>query len=141
MTYRNEGPDAREEAMDAAVLKGLKRKPATFDELQERLDLDPGLLRESLYRLTVDGDAAYDYEAQGWHLPLSSRKMTRKEAVAVLMDAADSWANELTEYIIPAEDRDDTDEWEDNMSTTANRKEQVDRIYEAIKLLGPKEKS
>jgi hypothetical protein len=131
-----------EEAMDAAVLKVLKRKPATFEELQERLgDLDYSLVRECLYRLTVNGEADYDYDAQGWTLPRRRRKLTRKEAIAVLMDAANSWSDELAEWIIPADDRDDTDEWEDNMSTTANRKDQIARIEEAIGLLTPKEKA
>lgn len=129
----------QEEAMDAAVLKGLKRKPQTFEELTERLDLEPGLLRESLYRMTVNGEADYEYN-EGWTLPRRRRKLTRKEAIAVLMDAANSWSDELAEWIIPADDRDDTDEWEDNMDTTANRKGQIARIEEAIGLLTPKEK-
>lgn len=140
MAYRNEGPEDWEAERDAAILKRLKRKPATFDELQELTGLEAYPLRESLYRLTVDGDACYDYDEQGWRLPPRRRKLTRKEAIGILMAAADSWADELSEYIIPADDRDDTDEWEDNMSTTANRKEQVARIEEAIALLTPKEK-
>jgi hypothetical protein len=140
MAYRDEAPEAWEEERDAAILKRLKRKPATFEELQELTGLDALPLRESLYRLTVGGDADYDYDAQGWTLPARRRKLTRREAVIVLIDAADSWSSELAEYIIPADDRDDTDEWEDNMSTTANRKEQIARIEEAIDLLTPKEK-
>lgn len=132
-------PDQTEEAMDAAVLKGLKRKPQTFDELQERLDLEPGLLRECLYRMTVEGEADYEYN-EGWTLPRRRRKLTRRDAVGVLMEAANSWSDELAEWIIPADDRDDTDEWEDNMSTTANRKDQIARIEEAIDLLTPKKK-
>lgn len=132
-------PDLIDEAMDAAILKALKRKPQTFEELAERLDLDRELLRECLYRLTVDGEADYEYN-EGWTLPRRRRKLTRKEAIGVLMEAADSWSDELAEWIIPADDRDDTDEWEDNMSTTANRKEQIARIEEAIALLTPKEK-
>ena len=139
-TYRNEAPPDWEAERDAAVLKRLKRKPQTFDELQELTGLEHYPLRESLYRLTVDGAADYDYDSQGWTLPRRRRKLTRREAIGVLMDAADSWSNELAEYIIPAEDRDDTDEWEDNMSTTANRKEQIARIEEAIDLLTPKKK-
>ena len=48
------------------------------------------------------------------------------------------WANELTEYIIPAEDMVDSCEWEENADATANRRENVDRIYEAIELLSKK---
>jgi hypothetical protein len=129
-----------EEERDAAVLKRLRRKPQTFDELQELTGLESYPLRETLYQMTVDGEADYDYDEQGWTLPRRRRKLTRREAIGVLMDAADSWSDELLEYIIPAEDRDDTDEWEDNMSTTANRREQVARIEEAIALLSPKEK-
>lgn len=61
--------------------------------------------------------------------------MTETEALNVLMVAAESWASELTEYIIPAD--------EDNPAeadTTANRREQVDQINEAIKLLTPNQK-
>jgi hypothetical protein len=133
--------DAWEAERDAAILKRLKRKPQTFDELLEATGATALALRESLYRMTVDGEADYDYDEQGWTLPRRRRKLTRKEAVAVLVEAADSWSSELAEWIIPAEDRDDTDEWEDNMSTTANRKEQIARIEEAISLLTPKEKS
>ena len=144
MSYRDEAPEAWEEERDAAVLKRLKRTPATFEELQQLTGLEEDPLRESLYRLTVDGDACYEYDdrgyPQGWTLPPRRRKLTHKEAVSVLMEAADSWASELGEWIIPADDEDDTDDWKDNMSTTANRKEQVDRIYEAIELLKPKEK-
>jgi hypothetical protein len=128
------------EERDAAVLKRLRRKPQTFDELQELTGLEEYPLRETLYQMTVDGEADYDYDEQGWTLPRRRRKLTRKEAIGVLMDAADSWSNELAEWIIPAEDRDDTDEWEDNMSTTANRREQIARIEEAITLLAPKER-
>lgn len=129
-----------EEERDAAVQKRLRRKPQTFAELQELTGLEGYPLRETLYQLTVDGEADYDYDEQGWTLPRRRRKLTRKEAIGVLMEAADSWSNELAEWIIPAEDRDDTDEWEDNMSTTANRKEQIARIEEAIALLTQKEK-
>lgn len=128
-----------EDELDDLVLKHLKRKPQSFDELLPHLE-DRELLRETLYRLTVDRNADFDYDEQGWTLPKRRRKLTRAEAIATLQEAADSWANELAEWIIPAEDRDDTDEWEDNMSTTANRKEQIDRIYEAIELLSPKKK-
>lgn len=144
MAYRDEAPEAWEEERDAAVLKRLKRKPATFDELQELTGLEAEPLRESLYRLTVDGDACYEYSERGyplgWTLPPRRRKLTRKAAIGVLSEAADSWASELSEYIIPADDDEDSEDWENNMSTTANRKEQVDRICEAIALLTPKEK-
>lgn len=126
-----------EDELDDIVLKQLKRKPQSFDELRKHLE-DPELLRETLYRLTVDRNADYDYDGQGWTLPKRRRKLTRKDATAVLMEAANSWADELSEWIIPADDRDDTEEWEDNMSTTANRKEQIARIEEAIGLLTPK---
>jgi predicted ArsR family transcriptional regulator len=132
--------DVEDDVVDAAVLKGIKRVPQTFEQLQARLDMEPQALRASLYRLTTEGAAHYVYDASAWTLPKRRRKLTRKQAIGVLMEAAENWANELSEYIIPADDRDDTYEWEDNMSTTANRKEHVARIDEAVKLLTPKEK-
>ena len=119
---------------DAAVLKRLKRAPQGFEEIQELTGLEDRPLRESLYRLTTSGAADFDYKAWGWTLPKRRRKLTRTEAIGVLMEAAESWANELTEYIIPADDVVESSDWEDNMSTTANRQEQVDRIEEAVKL-------
>lgn len=128
------------EQVDAAVLKRLHRKPIDFYELLGQMGIeDESILRYSLYRLaTEDGTAEFDYDSQGWMLKPRRRKLTRGEALQVLMDAADMWANELTEYIIPAEDSVDTCYWEDNASTTANRKEDVDRIYEAVELLSKK---
>lgn len=129
------------EEVDARVLKRLHRKPIGFDELADQMDIDRDILRYSLYRLaTEDGTAEFDYDSQGWMLKPRQRKLTRGEALQVLMDAADMWANELTEYIIPAEDMVDSCDWEDNASTTANRKDNVDRIYEAIGLLSTKKK-
>lgn len=58
--------------------------------------------------------------------------MTEDEAVTVLSTAAQSWSDELGEYIIPA-DEDRTDE--DGIETTANRRKQQDDIEEAIKVL------
>lgn len=128
-----------EQMVDAAVLKRLHRTPIDFDELVEITGMVEDALRRSLYRLsTEEGLVEYDYDAQGWRLKPRRRKLNRSEAMQVLMDAADSWANELTEYIIPADDVVDSSQWEENASTTANRKEQVDRIYEAIKLLSKK---
>jgi DNA-binding Lrp family transcriptional regulator len=130
-----------EQRRDAAVLAWLRdKKPLPFDELQELTGLKEEPLRESLYRLTVDGDACYDYQ-EGWKLPPKRRKLTRAEAITVLVDAAENWSNELLEYIIPAEDDPDDDlSWESNMETTANRRDQVARIEEAIDLLTPKKK-
>ncbi|MGZ4659677.1 MAG: hypothetical protein ACXVYB_00190 [Arthrobacter sp.] len=129
----------------AAVLKHLKRTPQDFEKLRLLTGLTRDALRESLYQLTVDGDADYEYNERGWplgwRLPPRRRKLTRKEAIGVLMEAADSWSSELAEWIIPADDEDDGDDWENNMSTTANRREQMARIEEAIDLLKPKEKS
>ena len=128
-----------DEEVDAKVLKRLKRKPIGYDELREQMGIDESTLRYSLYRMaTEDGTVEFDYDTQGWMLKPRTRKLTRGEALQVLMDAADMWANELTEYIIPAEDRVDSCEWEDNASTTANRQEQVERIYEAVQLLSKK---
>lgn len=126
---------------DAAILKRIKRAPQTFEQLQKLTGATALALRESLYRLTTEGSVHYVYEARAWQLPRRERKLTRKQAIGVLMEAAELWANELNEYIIPADDRDDTDDWEDNMSTTANRKAQVDRINEAIKLFYPDKES
>jgi len=127
-----------DEEVDAKVLKHLKRKAVGFEELLRHIPgMDESTLRYSLYRLSTErGLAEFHYNEQGWRLKPRRRKLTRGEALQVLMDAADSWANELGEYIIPADDRVDSYEWEDNASTTANRQEQVERIYEAIKLLG-----
>lgn len=127
------------EEVDAKVLKRLKRQPVDFDELAEQTGLDDATLRYSLYRMaTEDFTAEFDYDSQGWMLKPRRRKLTRGEALQTLMDAADMWANELTEYIIPAEDMVDSSEWEENASATANRRENVDRIYEAIQLLSKK---
>ena len=128
------------EEVDAAVLKRLHRKPIRFYDLIEQMGIDDeSVLRYSLYRMaTEDGTVEFDYESQGWMLKPRQRKLTRGEALQVLMDAADMWANELTEYIIPAEDMVDSCEWEENADATANRRENVDRIYEAIELLSKK---
>lgn len=122
--------------LEAKVRKRLKRTPIPFHVLQEKLDMDAAVLRSLLMRLGEDGVAEINY-GQGWQLKPRPRKLTRKEALGVLMQAADSWANELTEYIIPAEENSDE---EDEMESVLARKEQVDRIYEAIELLTPKEK-
>jgi hypothetical protein len=126
-----------EQERDAAVLKRIKRAPQSFEQLQEVTGLEFHPLRESLYRLTTSGAAHYVYSASAWTLPKRRRKLTRKQAIGVLAEAAESWANELTEYIIPADDVVESDDWEDNMSTTANRQEQVDRIEQAVKLFFP----
>lgn len=139
MTTEKEAQDW-EDARDAAVLSRLKRKPQTFEELQLETGLYVPPLRESLYRLTTSGAADYDYDREGWTLPVRRRRMTKADAISVLMDAGQNWANELTEYIIPADDRYDTEEWVENMSTTASRKATVDEIHEAIKLLIPKKR-
>lgn len=102
-------------------------------------------LRKNITR--IESDAAQnpgDPAVEGWAADMVALRaalteegvtlpLTEDEALKVLTVAAESWASELTEYIIPADE--DTDP-----ETTANRREQVDRIHEAIKLLTPKEK-
>lgn len=125
-----------DDELEAKILKRLKRDPIPFHVLQEKLDMDPAVLRALLMKLGEQGLAEINY-GQGWQRKPRPRKLTRKEALGVLMEAAGYWANELTEYIIPAEE--DSDD-EDEMESVLHRKEQVDRIYEAIELLTPKEK-
>lgn len=60
--------------------------------------------------------------------------MTQDEAVDILITAAESWSNELGEYIIPA---DEDSEDPDAIETTENRRKQQDDIDEAVKVLSP----
>lgn len=55
--------------------------------------------------------------------------MTEAEALAVVIDAAWNWANELTEYIAPA-----SEQFDDEESAEAQR-DNADEIEEAIKVL------
>jgi DNA-binding transcriptional ArsR family regulator len=121
--------------LEAKVLKRLKRDPIPFNVLQEKLDMDGDVLRALLMRLGEAGLAEIDY-GFGWKRKAPRPKLTRKAALALVLDAAENWANELTEYIIPA-DEDATDEA--GMDATLGRKQNVDDIYEAVKLLSPKE--
>ena len=142
MTPTTDYEELTDEEVDAKVLKRLKRESIGYDDLCEQMGIGEATLRYSLYRLSTEaGLAEFDYDSQGWRLKPRRRKLTRTEALGVLMEAAESWANELGEYIIPADDVVDTSEWEDNASTTANRKEQVDHIYEAIKMFTKEKKS
>lgn len=122
--------------LEAKIAKRLKRSPIPFNVLQERLDMDAAVLSALLKRLGADGVAEIEY-GFGWKLKAPRPKMTKAKALGVLMAAAESWASELNEYIIPADD--DSDE-ESDMDATINRRQQVDDIDEAIKLLTPKEK-
>jgi hypothetical protein len=118
--------------VDVEVLKKLRRDPIPFDVLLEKLDTDPDLLRESLMRLGEAGLAEID-PGFGWKRRAPRPRMTKKMALGVVLDAADSWARELMDYIIPADEDSDS---EDDLSTALSRKDQVDDIYKAIKLLG-----
>jgi predicted transcriptional regulator len=129
--------DLTDEEIDARMLKALKRDPIPAVTLSNKVKLDPGTMRESLLRLHEEGLAEIEY-GFGWKRKAPRPRMTKKEALAVVLDAAESWANELQEYIIPA-DEDSNDE--DDISTTLNRKQQVDDIHQAIKLLSPKEET
>lgn len=55
--------------------------------------------------------------------------MTHKEALAVVIDAAWNWANELTEYIAPA-----SEDFGDEESADVQLSE-ADKIADAISLL------
>lgn len=137
-----EARELTEDELDLMVLKKLKRDPIPFVVLTERLHLDGDVLSSSLKRLAEAGRAEICY-GRGWQLKPRQRKLTRKEALGVVLDAAANWANEMTEYIIPADapsDYEDADEDNDKWTTTANRNEQVARIDEAVKLLSPKGK-
>lgn len=134
--------DLTEDELDLMVLKRLRRDPIPFIVLTGRLRLDSDVLSSSLRRLLEAGRAEICY-GRGWRLPPRSRKMTRKEALGVVLDAAANWANEMTEYIIPADapsDYEDADEDSDKWTTTANRNAEVARIDEAVKLLSTKKK-
>lgn len=56
--------------------------------------------------------------------------MTKDEAMDIVLEAAESWANELTEYIIPAEE-----DWRQDEEAEAHS-DYADKIHEAIKILG-----
>lgn len=55
--------------------------------------------------------------------------MTRKEALDLVLSAADNWATELVEWIAPA-----SDQFDDEESAEAERT-QADDIWDAINLL------
>jgi hypothetical protein len=57
------------------------------------------------------------------------RKMTREEALSIVLDAAGYWADELVEWIAPA-----SDQFDDAESAEAERS-QADDIWEAIAML------
>lgn len=59
--------------------------------------------------------------------------MTREEALELVLDAADSWATELVEWIAPA-----SDQFDDEESAAAERS-QADEIWDAINLLRQEE--
>jgi len=55
--------------------------------------------------------------------------MTHDEALTLVLDAADSWATELVEWIAPASDQFDDEE------SAESERSQADDIWEAIELL------
>ena len=123
--------------LEAKVFKKLKRDPIPFNVLQEKLDMDSDVLRALLMRLGEAGVAEIN-SGFGWQRKPKPPRMTKAQALGIVTTAAENWANELTEYIIPAdEDADD----EGGMEATLGRKQNVSDIYEAVKLLTPKEKS
>ena len=123
--------------LEAKVFRRLKRDPIPFEILQEKLDMDPDVLRALLMRLNEDGLAEINY-GFGWQRKPKPRKMTKVQALGIVMTAAENWANELTEYIIPADE--DSSE-EEAMVSTQTRKQTVIDIYKAVELLTAKEKS
>lgn len=55
--------------------------------------------------------------------------MTKTEALKLVLDAADNWANELVEWIAPASDQFDMEE------DAEEERNHADDIWEAIALL------
>lgn len=78
------------------------------------LDEDPNEARRGLKKLMAD----------------EGLKMTKDEALQIVLDAADSWANELVMYIAPA-----SEDFDDQESAECQR-DSAEEIYEAIKILG-----
>jgi hypothetical protein len=58
------------------------------------------------------------------------RRMSKDDALQIIMDAADNWARELVDYIAPA-----SEDWNDQESAD-NQRENANQIWEAIKVLG-----
>jgi hypothetical protein len=57
------------------------------------------------------------------------RRVTRDEALAIVIDAAGNWANELTEYIAPASEQFDDEE------SAESQRDASDEIWDAIEIL------
>ena len=123
--------------LEAKIYRRLKRSPIPFEVLQEKLDLDASVLRALLMKLGEDGLAEIN-PGFGWQRKPKPKRLTKAQALGIVLEAAASWANELGEYIIPADAESDE---EDAMASALGGTDNMNAIYEAVKLLTPKEKS
>lgn len=109
---------------EALALRWLSSEPMTLALLQYRTGVDRYSVFSAVSRLKERGIADSD-PTLGWFLtPAYLAK--RNEALDLVLTAAENWARELVDYIIPdSEQRDDDD-------AAAGQRESANAIFTAI---------